>query len=159
MADPKAPALPPEFRQPSLFANLVWIGKEDLAGNREYLFIRESIQQRLEKIRFHAHVAIQQHHYIVPSLSESRVGAAAEAEIFFERHHADLGKAFADECGATIGRTVIHHDDFAPGDAPRRGDHRRKILFEKIAAIPVGNHDRGRTSVGPSLLVQLTARR
>ncbi len=126
MANSQAPASPPEFRQARLFANLVGIGKEDLAGNREYPFIRESVQQRLQKNRFHAHVAIQQHHYIVPRRIEACVGAAAETQICFERHHAHLWKAFADECGAAICGTVIDHDDFAPGNAPRRSDYRRQ---------------------------------
>ena len=92
MPHPQASLVPPAFGEPGFFAQLGWIGKMNLAGDREHLFVREAIEKGREKIALHAHVAVEQDDDVVARMLESAIRSAAEAEIFVERDQADLGK-------------------------------------------------------------------
>ena len=113
MADAKCPLLPPAFSQSGLLAELLGIGEEDLAGDGEDFLVGEPVQQWCEKIALHSHVAVEQHDDVVPRGAEACVRSAAEAEILFERDHANLRKGLAEKLGAAVGRSVVDHDDFA----------------------------------------------
>src|SRR5579871_4918405 len=130
MADTEIAPLPPKFGESGFFANLIGIGKENLAGDRKHLCVSEAVEQGLEEIRFDAHVAIEQNDDIVAGGAEPSVRSTAEAEIVFQRDHANLRESLANEVGAAIGRTIVDHDDFASGDALRGGDYGRQIFFE-----------------------------
>ena len=77
----QAAVLPPALREAGLFAELGRVGEEDLAGDGEDLGIAEAFQQRRQKIRSHAHVAVQQDDDLVLRGAEAGIGAAAEAQV------------------------------------------------------------------------------
>ncbi len=79
MTNAQAPVFPPALRESSLLAHLGRIGEIDLASYRENLFVAERLEQRLEKIRLHAHVAVEQYNDVVARRAKAGVGASAEA--------------------------------------------------------------------------------
>ena len=116
MRDPQPAILPPCLRQPGLFAALGFVAQEDLAGDGEDAVIGEAVEQRLQKIRLHPHVAVQQHHDVVLRGTEARVRAAAEAQILFERKQLHLRIIL---CAATAALPSVEPlstiDNFAAG--------------------------------------------
>ena len=121
VAHAQAAVLPPALRQAGLFAHLGRVAEEDLAGDRENFGIAEAFEQRRQEIRRHPHVAVQQHHDVVPGGAEPGVRSAAEAQVLRQRQHLDTaGNARAHEIRAAIRRAVIHHDDLVVRVAGQR---------------------------------------
>ncbi len=89
MPHAKAALLPPALSQPRFFTQLARVGEEDLAGDRKHVFVGESIQQRLQEIAFHAHVAVEQNNHVIARMLKSGIRATAESKIFFERDQPD----------------------------------------------------------------------
>ena len=112
---------PPAFREPGFLAKLVGIGKEDLAGDGEHLLVGEAVEQGLEEIRLHAHVAIEQHHDVMRAARNPAFEPPPNPRFFSSARSANLRETFADERRAAVLGAVIDHDDFASGNAvPRR---------------------------------------
>src|ERR1700676_1777215 len=95
----------------------------------------------------------------MPGCTEPGVGTAAKAQIPIENNYRASGESLLDKCGASIGRSVVDHDDFAPRNAFRGDDHGRKILLKKGTAVPVGNDDRSGSHLRLNFWVPFRARR
>src|ERR1700676_2435628 len=94
----------------------------------------------------------------MPGRTKPCVGTATEAQIPSESDYVDLWESLFDECGASIGRSVVDHDDFAPWNTFRGDDHGRKILLEKVTAVPVGDDDRSGSYLWLNFWAPFTAR-
>ena len=74
--------------------------------------------------------------------AKTRVRAAAETQILRQRQHfhaAEMSRA--SELGAAVGRPVVDDHDLVFRIARQRGFNRGQILFQQVAAVPVGDHD------------------
>ena len=91
----------------------------------------------------HPHVAVQQHHDIVPGGAKARVRAAAETQVRGQGQQFHLRKRGAHEIGAAIGRAVVHHDDFVFRIAGQGGGDRGQVLLQQVPAVPVGDDHGG----------------
>ncbi len=151
MADAQRAILPPAFGQAGFLAAFRLVAEKDLAGDSEYLLIGKPRQQRREEIGFDAHIGIEQSHNIVFGRTETGIRAAAEAQIFRQSQNADLRVIQTNPFGASIGRSVIHDDNFAPRMVFDCRDPRRKKTLQQLPAIPVGDDKRG--GVCPRLCV------
>src|ERR1700719_2323624 len=78
MPDAQAAVLPPALRQPGFFPQFRRIAEENLARDREYLFVGESVEQRGEEIRLNAHVAIEQHDHVVFRAAKACIRRSSE---------------------------------------------------------------------------------
>jgi hypothetical protein len=141
MPHAQASILPPALRQPGLFAHAGRVAKEDLAGDRKHIRVREAFEERRQEIGRHPHIAVQQHHDAIPGGANAGVGAAAKAQVLGERQQPHLRKPLGHEGRAAVGGTIVHHHDFVPGVAGQRGNHRRQVLLQQVFAVPVGDHD------------------
>ena len=156
MAHAQAAILPPALRQAGFFAQLGRVGEEDLAGDGEHIGVVEAFQQRREEIGRHPHIAVQQDHDVVFRRAESGVGAAAESQVARQRHQLDLRETGADKLRAAICGAVVHHHDLVVRIARQGGDDGRQILFQQVAAVPVGDDHGGGTR--PSGALRTAAR-
>src|SRR5258708_6348218 len=102
MTNTQPSAAPPALSQPGLFAMLRRIGEEDLARHGKHILIGEAIEQWLQKIRRHAHVAVEQYDHIMCRCAKTCIGAAAKAEILRKSEHAYLRKCTSQIFGAAI---------------------------------------------------------
>ena len=143
MADAELAVLPPALRQAGFLARLGGVGEKDLAGNGEDQRIAKAFEQRGQEVRRHPHIAVQQDHDVVGGGPESGIGAAAEAEVLFERYQLHLGKVAEHELGAAIPGAVIHHHDFVGRIARQGGDDGGQVLPEQIAPVPIGDDHAG----------------
>src|SRR5579862_7499484 len=76
MPHAQAAILPPALRQPGLFPKLGGVAEKNLTGNGKDFFVREAREKRREKIRLHAHVAVEQHDDVVSRRAEACIRAA-----------------------------------------------------------------------------------
>ena len=143
VAHAQSAVFPPALREAGFLAKLGGVAEKDLARDGEDAGFAEAIEKRRQKIRGHAHVAVQQDDDAVLRGAEARVRSAAEAEILFQRDQLHLGKSPADELGAAVGRSVIDDDDFVGGVCGESFDYRWQILFEQVSAVPIGDHRGG----------------
>ncbi len=74
---------------------------------------------------------------------KARIGTAAESEVSIERQYSHGWKAFREHCRAAVRRSVVDDNDFVVRMADQRVDDGRKITFQQIAPIPVGDYDGG----------------
>jgi len=139
MTHAQGAVLPPGLRQAGFFAQLVGVGEEDLAGDREYVRIAKALQQRHQKIRRHPHIAVQQHHDIVLRRAKAGVGAAPESQVARQRLQVHLREVGAQVLRAAIGGAVVHHHDFVLHVAGQRRDHARQVLLQQVAPVPIWN--------------------
>ena len=144
--DAQAAVLPPPLRQPGLLAQFRRVAEKDLAGHRENIRVAKAFDQGREKPLVHPHIAVQQDDDIVPRLAKPGIRSTAEAQVLRKRQHPHGRECGSHKLRAAVRRAVVHDDDFVVRMSGHGGDHRRQILFEKVFAVPVGNHDRsGRT--------------
>ena len=99
VADAEAAVFPPRLGEACLFAHLLGIAEENLAGDGEDLFVGEAGEEGGEEVRLDAHVAVEQDDDIVAGGAEAGVGAAAEAEVGGVADEADTGKLDGNEVG------------------------------------------------------------
>ena len=149
MADPQSTLQPPAFGEAGLLTQLLIVRHEDLAGHREDLVVREAFKKGCEKPGVHAHVAVQEDNDLVSRCLEALVGSGPKSEIAIQGHHANAGVVPPHEIHAIVLGPVVDHNHFAPRMVGNRRDHRRQILFEQVAPVPVGNDNARRSSGGP----------
>ncbi len=140
MANAQAAVLPPALRESRFFADFGGVSEIDLAGYRKNLLVVERLEQWREKIRLHAHVAVEQYDDIVACRAKPGIGPAAETEITIEHQHFYRWKVFPQKFSAAVGRCILDDDDFVIRIAGQRLDDRRQIFREKVAPVPVRNH-------------------
>ncbi len=154
VAHPQAAILPPALGEPGFLAHPGGIAEKNLAGDGEDQRIVEAFQQRRKETRVHPHVAVQQHHDIVPGGAKARVRAAAETQVRGQGEEFHLWKRGADEIGAAIGAAVVHHDDLVFRIAGSGGGDRGQVLFQQLPAVPVGDDDGGGGGPRPLALLR-----
>lgn len=149
VADAEAAVFPPGLGEAGLFADLLGIAEEDLAGDGEDFFVGEAGEEGGEEVRFDAHVAVEEDDDIVAGGAEAGVGAAAESKVPGVADETDVGEIGGEEFGGAIGAGVVDDDDFVGGAGG--GEDAGEILFKEIAAVPVGDDDAGGGGVGPGV--------
>ena len=149
MPDTQRSVLPPGLRQASLFTQLIGVAKKDLARHREYGFVGEPFQERREKLTIHAHVAIEQHDDVILGGAKASVRSSAKSQVAVKRQYSHGREMFAQEFRAAVFRAIVYNDNLVLGIAGQGFHDGRDVLFQKIAAIPIGNHNTCRTVVGP----------
>jgi len=104
---------------------------------------RKPSSKGARKVGSHAHVAVEQHHDVVPGGANTRIGTTAEAQIARQCDELDLRERGPDEIGAAVGRAVVDHHDFVIGIAGQGFDHRGQVLLQQVLSVPVGDDDGG----------------
>jgi len=151
MGDAQSSVAPPAAGEAGLFAALRLVAEEYLAGDGKDLVVGKAFEQRLEEVRLDAHVAVEENHDVVLRGAEAGVRAASEAEVLFERKHADFGVMRAQPVGGAVGRAVVDDQDFAAGMVFDRFEPGRHEAFEEVFTVPVGDDERGGVRVGDAL--------